>query len=197
MTEVEFLFDYGSPASYLAYTQMPGLAARTGAAILWRPILLGGIFKATGNHSPAEVPAKGAWIQADLARHAKRYAVPFRLNPFFPINTIRLMRGAVAMAEAGRLPAYSDAIYRALWVEARNLGEPEILRDTLAAAGFDPDSVLAAAETPDIKEALKLQTEAAIRRGVFGAPSFFVQGELFWGQDRLEFVEEALRRAAS
>jgi len=117
MTIIEFFFDYGSPASYLAYTQMPALAQRTGATVLYRPMLLGGVFKATGNQSPINIPAKGAWMMTDLPRFAKRYGVPYVRNPHFPINTLNLMRGAIAAEMEGRLIPFSDAIFRAIWAD--------------------------------------------------------------------------------
>ena len=121
MGTIEFFFDYGSPASYLAYTQMPGIAQRTGATIVYRPMLLGGVFKATGNQSPVTIPAKGAWMMTDLPRFAKRYGVPYVRNPHFPINTLNLMRGAIAAEMDGRLVPYSDAIFRAIWVDQRRI----------------------------------------------------------------------------
>ncbi|SED12980.1 2-hydroxychromene-2-carboxylate isomerase [Rhizobiales bacterium GAS191] len=193
MAEVEFLFDYGSPASYLAYARVPGIAARTGATIRYQPILLGGVFKATGNHSPADIPAKRVWLDRDMKLFAERYGVPFVQNPFFPINTLLLMRGAVAADLQGRLVPYSDAMFRAIWVEARNMQDPQIVGGLLAEAGFDPHAMLAATEDPAVKARLREATDTAVRRGVFGAPTFFVGGELFWGQDRLDFVEAALK----
>ncbi len=195
MKQVEFLFDFGSPTCYLAYTQLPALAARLGAEIVWKPVLLGGILKATGNRSPVEVPAKGAWMLQDLQRFARRYGVPFSFNRHFPINTLLLMRGAAAMQRQGRLLPYADAIYAALWAEGRNLGDPAVVGAVLAAAGFDPEAVLAAANDEAAKQQLKQETEAAVARGAFGAPIFFVGEAMFFGQDRLDFVAEALQNA--
>lgn len=192
--EVEFFFDYGSPASYLAWTQLPGLAKRTGATVRHRPMLLGGVFKATGNSAPGNVPAKGAWMQQDLRRFAARYGVPFARNPHFPVNTLGLMRGAAAAQEDGLLDAYSAAVFPAMWVEGRNMGEPAVLAEVLAAAGIDAARLLARAAEDEVKQALKRTTDEAVGRGVFGAPTFFVGSEMFFGQDRLDFVEEALRR---
>jgi 2-hydroxychromene-2-carboxylate isomerase len=193
---VEFFFDFGSPTTYLAWTQLPKIAAECGATIEWRPMLLGGVFKATGNASPVTVPAKGRWMGEDIARWAERYGVPFAFNPHFPINTLTLMRGAVGMQL--RRPAdfarYVEAIFRAMWVEPRNLGEPEVLAQTLAEAGFDAGFTEIVAD-PAVKAALIANTEEAVRRGVFGAPTMFVGGQMFFGQDRLEFVREALARS--
>jgi 2-hydroxychromene-2-carboxylate isomerase len=191
---VEFLFDVGSPAAYLAWTQMPRLAAETGAQVDYRPMLLGGVFQATGNRSPAEVPAKGRYMNADLERFALRYGVPFSHNPFFPINTLTLMRGALGlqMREPARMLAYGDAVYRAIWVEGRNMNDPATVGAVLQAAGFDPMALMALAADPEVKERLKAVTQDAVARGVFGAPTFFVDGRMYWGQDRLDFVKEAL-----
>ena len=189
---VEFYFDYGSPNAYLAYHRLPAIAERTGATIVNRIMLLGGVFKESGNHSPIEIAAKRPNAQNDLIRFANRYAVPFRRNPFFPINTLRLMRGAVAAEEGGYLPSYSEAIYRAMWVDEKNLGDAEVLRQTLIDARLDPAAFEQAINAEPVKEKLKTCTSAAVKRGVFGAPTFFVGEEMFFGQDRLDFVEEAL-----
>ncbi|MCY1274048.1 2-hydroxychromene-2-carboxylate isomerase [compost metagenome] len=191
---VEFFFDFGSPTSYLAYTQLPKICAETGANLVYRPILLGGVFQATGNASPVEIPAKGRYMLADMQRFAARYGVPLKMNPAFPLNTLLLMRGAVAMQlrQPERFAAYVEAIYRAMWVDQRNLGDPAELGAVLAAAGFDPEELLALTAEPEIKEALKSATEEAVRRGAFGAPTMFVGERMFFGQDRLDFVREAL-----
>jgi 2-hydroxychromene-2-carboxylate isomerase len=190
---VEFYFDFGSPYSYLAYKALPAIAAAHGAQIVWRPILLGGVFKATGNHSPIEIPAKGKWLQQDLQRWAAHYGAVFRHNPHFPINTLVLMRGAAGMQMRGTdFPGYVEAIFHAMWAEPRNLGDPAELAAVLGAAGFDADAFQALVNDAAVKERLKRDTEEAVARGVFGAPTFFVGDEMFWGQDRLDFVAAAL-----
>jgi 2-hydroxychromene-2-carboxylate isomerase len=192
---VEFFFDFGSPYSYLAYKALPGIAAAHGAQIAWRPMLLGGVFKATGNHSPVEIPAKGKWLQQDLQRWAARYGAVFKQNPHFPINTLVLMRGAAGMQMRGSdLAKYMEAIFHAMWAEPRNLGEPQVLTEVLSQAGFDAADFLALVNDAAVKEQLKKNTEEAVARGVFGAPTFFVGEQMFWGQDRLDFVAEALAR---
>ena len=196
MRRIEFFFDYGSPTAYLAYTQLPGIAQRTGAKIVYRPMLLGGVFKATGNHSPATIPAKGVWISQDLPRFAARYGVPFAHNPYFPINTLNLMRGAVAADREGRLVPYSGAIYRAMWADKRNMEDPIVIGTVLRDAGFDPAAMMAAIGTAEAKDKLKASTEEAVARGVFGAPTCFVGDTMFFGQDRLDFVEEEAKLAA-
>ncbi|WP_288097769.1 2-hydroxychromene-2-carboxylate isomerase [Pseudomonas sp.] len=191
---VEFYFDLGSPATYLAYTQLPKICERTGSQLTYIPILLGGVFKATGNASPATVPAKGRYMFQDLDRYARRYGVPLKFNPHFPINTLMLMRAVTGMQL--RLPerfaAFIDCLFKALWVDGRSLDEPATVAAVLTENGFDPNEVLALTADEQIKAALKDNTEKAVHRGVFGAPSMFVDNQLFFGQDRLDFVVEAL-----
>ncbi|MEO7114503.1 MAG: 2-hydroxychromene-2-carboxylate isomerase [Caldimonas sp.] len=192
--EIEYFFDVGSPTAYLAWTQMPKIAAETGATVVWRPMLLGGVFKATGNASPITVAAKGRWMNGDIARWAKRYGVNFRFNPHFPINTLTLMRGATGlqMRHPEQLARYLEVVERAMWETAKNLGDPAVLTATLAEAGFDAESFAALVADPEVKARLVATTEEAVSRGVFGAPTFFVGDEMFFGQDRLEFVREAV-----
>jgi len=194
---VEFFFDLGSPASYLGWTQLPALCERAGAQLHYRPMLLGGVFQATGNASPATVPAKGRYMATDLLRHARRYDVQFAFNPHFPINTLGLMRGAIGyqLRQPDNFPRYLTATFRALWAEQRNLGDDAMLAATLEAAGLDAQQYQAMIKDEQVKAALKANTEEAVQRGVFGAPSFFVDGEFFFGQDRLEFVRAALGEA--
>jgi len=193
--QVEFYFDFGSSYSYIAYKALPRIAAAHGAQIVWMPMLLGGVFKATGNHSPAEIPAKAKWMQQDLQRWAARYGAVFIPNRHFPINTLTLMRGAVGMQMRGPdFSRYAEAIFHAMWAEPRNLGDPQELAAVLREAGFDADTFHSLVNDPAVKEQLKKNTEEAVGRGVFGAPTFFVGEEMYWGQDRLEFVTEALAR---
>jgi len=191
---VDFYFDFGSPAAYLAATQLPHVCADTGAELVWKPMLLGGVFQATGNHSPAEIAPKGPYMTIDLQRFAKRYGVPFVHNPHFPVNTLLLMRGATAlqMKEPARFGAYVDAVFHAMWVEPENMNDPATVGAVLQNAGFDAAAVLALAGAPETKERLKAVTQEAVARGVFGAPTMFVGDQMFWGQDRLDFVREAL-----
>lgn len=191
---VEFFFDLGSPTTYLAYTQLPALCAETDSELIYRPMLLGGVFKATGNASPVTVPAKGPYLFQDLNRFAKRYGIDFKLNPHFPINTLLLMRAVTGMQlrHPDRFEAFTSCLFRALWVNTRNLNDPATVAAVLEEGGFDPAYVLALTADEQVKEALRNTTEEAVRRGVFGAPSMFVGKELFFGQDRLDFVREAL-----
>lgn len=190
---IEFFFDVGSPASYLAWTQLPSLAERCGAQLEYQPMLLGGVFQATGNSSPATVEAKGRYSRIDFQRFAKRYGVTLNHNPYFPINTLQLMRGATAFLGTADFERYLSTIFHAMWVEEQDMNQPEIVGQVLARAGFDPAAVLQRINDQSVKDQLKATTETAIRRGVFGAPTIFVGDQMFFGQDRLEFVEEALK----
>jgi len=192
---VEFYFDFGSPASYLAWTQLPGIVAEHGAVLNYRPILLGGIHKATNNVSPATIPAKGLWMQLDLGRFARRYGVQYTYNPHFPINTLMLMRGATGtqMHDEELFMRYVDVVYRAMWERPRNMGDLPTVQAVLEEAGLDSSLLFQLVADPSVKAKLKSDTETAVARGLFGAPTMFVGDEMFFGQDRLDFVKEALR----
>ena len=190
---VEFFFDFGSPTTYLAYRQLPRILAETGAKLIWKPVLLGGIFQASGNVSPMNVPAKAAWMSRDMERWAEHYGVGFKMNPHYPINTLFLMRGATGMQRTDRFAASVEAIFTGLWQEGLNLGDTEILRDHLARHGIDFEALKTLAASDEVKLSLKNATEQAVERGVFGCPTFFVGEEMFFGQDRLLFVEKALK----
>ena len=190
---VEFFYDFGSPTVYLAATQLPSIADSLGATIDWRPMLLGGVFKSTGNQSPVVVSAKATYMNDDLQRFANRYGVPFNWNPHFPINTLSLMRGAVAYQDDGVASSiYRDAIFAAIWVDACNLNEPEVFGQVLTSVGLDPKDLMNRIGQQAVKDQLIANTEEAVNRGVFGAPTFFVGERMFFGQDRLDFVAEAL-----
>ena len=195
MKQVEFFFDIGSPFSHIAWRALPEIAERNGAEIVWRPILIGGVFKATGNSSPMTVPAKASYSIIDLQRWAEHYGVAFRMNPYFPINTLPLMRGATAMLMRGpeQLERYLDAIYPAMFEQPVNLGDVQEIGKVLARAGIDPMALMADIGTDAVKDKLRADTDEAVARGVFGAPTFFVGKDMFWGQDRLMFVEKALK----
>ncbi len=194
---VEFFFDFGSPASYLAWTQLPDLCARHGAELRFRPMLLGGVFQATGNASPISVPAKGRYTLIDFQRFARRYGVTFTLSPHFPINTLTLMRGACAyqLRAPEQFETYVKAMFEALWTRQRNLADPAVVAETLTEAGLDAQAFATWVAEDEVKAALKAATEEAVKRGVFGAPTCFVGGEMYFGQDRLDFVAEALSQA--
>lgn len=194
MKTFEFWFDFGSSASYLAWTQLPALEAATGAKAILRPMLLGGVFQATGNQSPVNVPAKGKYIFEDFRRWARRHGVAFERNPHFPIMTLPFMRAAIAlqMKSDPRFMDYCHAMFNAIWVDALNMNDPATAAQALQKAGFDPQALMALAGEQATKDALKAATQEAIDRGVFGAPTFFVGEQMFWGQDRMDFVREAL-----
>ena len=187
--QLEFFYDYVSPFSYLADTQLPALREKTGASIIYKPILLGGIFKASNNTPPPAIPAKLNYNAVDAIRWSHHYRVPMRINPFFPLSTIRAMRGAIVAQAAGCFPAYHAMMFRAMWAEGVNLGDPQIVKERFAQLGMDPDAV----ERDEVKERLKANTEEAVARGAFGAPTFFVGDAMFWGNDRMQFIEAALK----
>lgn len=191
---VDFFFDVGSPASYLAWTQLPGMCESHGAELVYRPMLLGGVYQATGNASPATIPVKGRYVQMDYERHARRYGVPFKENVHFPIITLFLMRAVtgVQLRRPEQLQQLLGCVFKALWIDALNLNEPQLTADILKAGGFDPAEIERLTQDPETKAALKATTEEAIKRGVFGAPTIFVGDQMFFGQDRMDFVREAL-----
>jgi 2-hydroxychromene-2-carboxylate isomerase len=189
-SQIEFFYDYLSPFSYLADTQLPAIARRTGAEIVYRPILMGAIMKATGNAGPLSIASKAAYNIADFQRWAKRYGVSATFNPHFPFNTIRVIRGAIAAQLHGRFPAFHSAAFRAIWEQGEDLSKEDALLRILADAGVDSALI----ESDDIKSRLRANVDEAVSRGAFGAPTFFVNGEMLWGNDRLDFVEEAVLR---
>jgi 2-hydroxychromene-2-carboxylate isomerase len=190
---VEYFFDYVSPYSYLADSQVPALVSRTGAELVYRPFLLGGVMNASGNKPPATVPAKGKYMLTDIARWLTRYGLTLEFNPHFPVNTVKAMRGALVVLETPeRFPAYHRAMFRAMWQEEKNLAEDPVLAEVVGSAGLDAEALLARIAEPAVKARLKANTEEAVKRGAFGAPTFFVGDEMFFGNDRLDFLEEAL-----
>jgi 2-hydroxychromene-2-carboxylate isomerase len=193
MSSVEIFFDFLSPPSYLAWTQIPGILERTGATAKWRPMFTLGLHELTGNRSPISVPNKGKWIMGDLQRFARRYGVDFNLNPNGFFNILPADRAAAVAERDGVVEQLASTMYPAMWVEGRDLSDPAVLKDIIASAGLDADYYLEAIETDEIKDKLKNNTQEAADRGAFGAPTFFVGDEMFFGQDRLDFVEEELK----
>jgi 2-hydroxychromene-2-carboxylate isomerase len=188
--QIEFFYDYLSPFSYLADSQLPALARRTGAEIVYRPILMGAIMKATGNAGPLGIQVKANYNVADFQRWARRYGLVARFSPHFPFNTIRVLRGAIAAQQQSRFATFHSAAFRAIWEQGQDLSKEEALQRLLAETEIDP----AAIEGDNIKDRLRANMDEAVRRGAFGVPTLFVNDELFWGNDRLDFVEEALNR---
>ncbi len=196
---LEFLFDFGSPNAYLAYRVLPTIEQRTGASFTHVPVLLGGIFKATNNQSPvqafAHIPAKLAYESLEMRRFIERHGLhEFHMNPHFPVNTLLIMRGAVAAELDGRLPAYAEAVMRHMWAEPKKMDDPEVVRQALDASGLDGAHLLARTQDADVKQRLLANTERAVARGVFGLPAFFVGDELYFGKDRLRDVEDEIVR---
>jgi len=189
---VEFFFDIVSPASYLAWTQIPKLEAETGAEIIYRPMFLPGIFEKAGSNTPITVPAKAKWIFEDFKRYAKRYDVPFVMNDKFPLSSVYAMRGLNNFRNHASLKKLGDGFYRAMWVENQDINDPEIIIRIVNEAEIDANEYQAAMNNSDNKKALIDVTDEAVSRGVFGAPTFFVGDEMHFGQDRFDFVKEAL-----
>ncbi len=191
---IDFYFDFGSPTAFLAYKRLNQLTEQYDLTINYKPMLLGAVFKATGNSSPVFIPAKGQYMMMhDLPRFKKRYGVQFNHNPHFPINTLPLMRGAIAAEQIGCFDTYAAAIFNAMWVDGKNMADPEIITSVLTEAGIDAQTLLTTTQSPDIKANLITATEEAIERGIFGAPTMFLGEEMFFGQDRLDFIEDSIR----
>lgn len=190
---VEFYFDLGSPTAYLAYKELKKLKTEQGVEVICQPILLGGVFKATNNSAPATVPLKGRYLlMHDLPRFIKRYNVPFKMNPNFPVNTLLAMRGCFAAKALDVLDTYVDVMFDAMWVNGLDISDPQIVKEVLSEADIDADKLLSLTSEESIKEQLKQHTSNAVKKGCFGAPTMFVGQEMFFGQDRLDFVKEAL-----
>ncbi len=197
MVNVEFHFDFGSPNAYLAHRVIPGIEQRTGARFRYVPVLLGGVFKATGNRSPMEAFAgirnKPDYAKLETERFMRRHAITnFTRNPFFPVNTLRIMRGAVAAERDGMPPRYVEAMFHHMWEAPKNMAEPAIILAALADSGLDGAAIMAWAEDAAVKATLIANTEASVARGVFGSPAFFVGDEMWFGKDSLRDVEEAI-----
>lgn len=192
--QLEFFYDYGSPYSYLANTRLPALCDRVGCEVLYRPMLLGGVFKATGNRSPAEetVEAKRRYGGLEMQRAVAECGAPFVSNPYFPINTLQIMRLAHAAIQMDVFARFHSTVFAAFWEQGLNLADPDILHTTLKDAGLDASTLGSLSVESEVKEALLHTSEEAVQRGVFGAPTFFVGNEMFFGNDRLHFVERAL-----
>lgn len=199
MNNVEFLFDFGSPNAYLCHKLIPGIQARTGARFVYQPILLGGLFKLANNRSPAEafadIPNKRAYDQLEMERFIRKHGLAaYRFNPHFPVNTLALMRGAVAAQKLGCFEPYVDAVYACMWERELNMADPQIIGRELKAAGLDAPALMATTQDPEVKARLLANTEAAHAKGAFGSPTFFVGEEIFFGKDRLRDVEELLMK---
>jgi 2-hydroxychromene-2-carboxylate isomerase len=202
MDEIEFHFDFGSPNAYLAHRVIPSIERRIGARFRYVPVLLGGVFKATNNRSPMEafrdIPSKRAFMELETRRFLARHGITdFRPNPHFPVNTLAIMRGAVAAQHAGCFERYVEVVFRNMWSEPKKMDEPEVIRAVLDENGLDAKRLLDLAQSPEVKQELVRNTEASVARGTFGSPTFFVGDELFFGKDQLRDVEEEFLRRRS
>jgi len=197
MSLVEFHFDFGSPNAYLAHLVIPQIERRTGGKFAYVPVLLGGVFKLTGNRSPAEslagIKNKPEYERLETERFLKRHGITrYRRNPFFPVNSLAIMRGAVAAQRLCIYERYIDEIYCHMWAEPKKLDDPEVLRGALIEAGFDAGRLLALSQTDEVKNELRANTDRSVARGTFGSPTFFVGDDIYFGKDRLRDVEEAI-----
>jgi 2-hydroxychromene-2-carboxylate isomerase len=200
MANVNFYFDFGSPNAYLSHKVIPGIQARTGAKFNYVPVLLGGLFKLTGNRSPAEAFAgiknKLAYEGLETQRFVRRHGLTaYRSNPFFPVNTLKIMRGGVAAQPLGVFAPYVEAVFHHMWEAPKKMDDPEVIAAALTESGLDAAALMAATEDPQVKQALLDNTTRAFEAGAFGSPSFLVDGELYFGKDRLRDVEEAITGA--
>jgi len=199
---VEFLFDFGSPNAYLCHKVIPAIEARTGAVFEYVPILLGGLFKLANNRPPGEafagIPNKQAYDRLEIARFVARQGLAkYRFNPHFPVNTLKIMRGACAAQKFGCLPTYVDVVYAAMWEDGKNMDDLPTITATLDAAGLDSRAILTMAQDPEVKATLLANTQSAHDRGAFGSPSFLIGHELWFGKDRLRDVEDEIVRLTS
>jgi len=200
MASAEFLFDFASPNAYLAHRVLPQVEARTGVKFVYTPVLLGGLFKLTGNQAPmmafAGIPNKLSYEMLELRRFIARYKLEaFQMNPFFPVNTLLIMRGAVAADMDGVLPQYTEAVFHHMWEAPKKMDDPAVVAEALTSSGLDAGRLLARAQEHEVKKKLMDNTDAAAKRGAFGIPSFFVGDELYFGKNTLRDVEDALSAA--
>jgi 2-hydroxychromene-2-carboxylate isomerase len=197
MPKVEFLFDFGSPNAYLSHLVIPGIEKRQGVKFDYVPVLLGGVFKMTGNRSPAETYAgiknKPEYHRLETERFVRQHGITrFKPNPFFPVNTLMIMRGAVAARKLGIFERYVDEVYRHMWAEPKKLDDPAVLKAALIESNLPADKLFELAQTPEVKDGLLAETTRAVERGTFGSPTFFVDDDIYFGKDRLRDVEEAI-----
>lgn len=196
MKTVEFQFDFGSPNAYLAHRVIPQIEARTGAAFVYTPVLLGGLFKLTNNQSPmmafAGIPNKIAYENLEMRRFIARHNIPFQMNPHFPVNTLLLMRMATAAAMEGGLKAFVEAAYRLMWETPKKMDDPQIVAAELTAAGIDAERLMMHAQEDEVKQRLMAITEDAAKRGAFGSPTFFLEGDIYFGKNTLREIEDRL-----
>lgn len=200
MTTVDFIFDFGSPNAYLCHKAIPRVEERAGISFNYIPCLLGGIFKATGNQSPftafAGIKNKSEYDRLEMYRFIQKYRIPFQMNPFFPVNTLHIMRGAIAADLDGKLETYVDGIFHFMWEEPRKLDDAAVLEMTFSDIGFDPAKLLQRMGEDEVKQKLIANTNMAVERGAFGAPTFFIGNEMWFGKERLRDIEDYVRELA-
>ena len=197
MPKVEFHFDFGSPNAYLSHLVIPEIERRQGVRFEYVPVLLGGVFKMTGNRSPGEslagIKNKPQYQQLETQRFLRQHGITrFKHNPFFPVNTLMIMRGSVAAQKLGLFERYVDEVYRHMWSEPRKLDDPAVLRAALLESALPADELFELAQTPEVKDGLLANTQRSVERGTFGSPTFFVGDEIFFGKDKLRDVEEEI-----
>ena len=200
MARVEFHFDVGSPNAYLSHLIIPEIEKRTGVKFEYVPILLGGVFKMTNNRSPGEslrgIKNKPEYERREIRRFIQRHGIAsFQMNPYFPVNTLQMMRGAIAAGSLGVFERYVDEMFRDMWAEPKKMDDPQVWRTELDAADLPTENILQLIETPEVKEQLLENTRRSVERGTFGAPTFYVGDEIFFGKDRLRDVEEFIMQA--
>jgi 2-hydroxychromene-2-carboxylate isomerase len=197
MVKVEFHFDFGSPNAYLSHLVIPAIQKRTGVKFQYVPVLLGGVYKLTNNRSPAEtlrgIRNKPEYERLETERFIRRHGITrFQTNPYFPVNTLMMMRGAIAARSLGVFERYVDEMFRNMWAEPKKMDDPAVFRTVLTSAGFDADGIFRLIETREVKDELLHNTERSVKRGTFGSPTFYVDDEIFFGKDRLRDVEEMI-----
>jgi 2-hydroxychromene-2-carboxylate isomerase len=197
---IEFHFDFGSPNAYLSHLVIPRIESQTGVKFEYVPVLLGGVFKLTNNRSPAEtlkgIKNKPEYERLEMNRFIRKHDITaFQRNPFFPVNTLMMMRGAIAARALGLFDRYVDEMYRHMWADPKKMDDAAIFRAALVEGGFDSDRILALIETQEIKQGLIRNTERSVERGTFGSPTFYLGNEIFFGKDRLSEVEETISQA--
>jgi 2-hydroxychromene-2-carboxylate isomerase len=199
VTTFQFHFDFGSPNAYLSHKLIPAISERTGVVCDYVPVLLGGVFKLTGNKSPMEqfhgIKNKNEYGRLEMERFVAAHDMTaYRRNPHFPVNTVQVMRGAIVMGRQGRLPDYVDAVYKNMWEQGLKMDDPDVITAALDGAGFDGAGILAGIQEQSVKDELLANTNASVERGTFGSPTFFVGDEIFFGKDRLEAVEAEIEK---